>query len=612
MIPYPGYGCRDTADAILTVLPVPDTPVAVSPVSYCQFDPPVALTATPNSGSELLWYTTASGGVPSYSPFIPSTAVAGSFDYYVSQKKLVGCEGPRKKITVIISLTPIVSFSINNSRQCQNSNNFLFSSTSSNINASTIYAWDFGDGGKDSLQTVTHSYTNAGSYTVKLKVLNSQGCQRQITKTVVVVPKPVAVYSFPAVICENQTPITLQNNSFVPGGLSTINNWWWQIGSNINTSQSPLPFTYTGGILPVKLVVTSTEGCRSDTTNTDINIHFSPLPKFMYGPLLCNNEVIRFTNLSSMPAGAGNDKIVKWNWWYDNMPASTIPNPSSLFTLGTHQVKLIAESDIGCKARIADSTLFIYPKPSIALSISDSCAFRNIVYTASTTSPVVVNKWLWNFGNGLSQRNAVQVKNYSLEGDNPVTLIGQSINNCKDTIKRPFTIYRNRSKAHSDTAAALDEPIQLITSDTINMQYYKWTPDIGLSNTNISNPVALYNQDQWYELNTLTFQGCESYSKVFIKRYKGPELYVPNAFTPNNDGTNDVLKVFPVGIKSFNYFSVYNRTGQMVFSTTNSNIGWDGNFKGAKMDPGNYVWIALATDYKGRVLLRKGNILLLR
>ena len=107
-------------------------------------------------------------------------------------------------------------------------------------------------------------------------------------------------------------------------------------------------------------------------------------------------------------------------------------------------------------------------------------------------------------------------------------------------------------------------------------------------------------------------QGCDAYSKIIVRRYDGPEIYVPSAFTPNKDGNNDMLKAFPVGIKSFAYFSIYNRNGQLIFTTKNHYLGWDGNYKGVKLDAGNYVWMAMATDYRGKVLFRKGNVLLLR
>ncbi len=614
MVPYPGFGCRDTADAVLAVLPVPDTPVAVSNIYYCQLDNPSALSATPVIGNELLWYTTAIGGIPSSIAPIPSTATSGSFDYFVSQKKLFGCESLRKKITVTVSPTPTVSFNINNARQCQQTNNFLFTSTSTNVNAGSVYQWTLGDGQISNLPAVNHSYAAFGNYTVKLKINNSQSCFRELTKQVVVVPNPIANFSFPTVICENQTSIILLDNSSVPNNLSPVNNWWWNIGGNIVTVRNPTAFTHAGGVLPVKFVVGNSDGCKSDTLIKNLTIHYAPIPKFSFGPLLCNNEIIKFTDQSSLPipSGPGTEQITTWNWWYDNIPSATIQNPSSILSAGTHHVKLIAETNFGCNFRFADSIIVVNPKPSISLNISDSCAFRNIVYTASASTSIPVTKWLWDFGTGLKLKTSIEIKNYSQEGNKPITLIGQTIHNCKDTIIRPFSIYLNRSKAQRDTIVATDEVLQLSTTDTINMATYIWTPNIGLSNTTISNPLATYNRDQVYELNTLTIQGCDSYSKILVRRYDGPELYVPNAFTPNKDSKNDVLKILPVGIKGFNYFSVYNRQGQQVFSTKDYNKGWDGFFNGAMAEIGNYVWFAMATDYRGKILFRKGNVLLLR
>jgi gliding motility-associated-like protein len=612
MVPYPGFGCRDTADAFLQVLPVPDTPVVVSDKYYCQFDVPQVLTAIPVSGNELLWYTTATGGAPSYIAPIPNTSVNGVFYYYVSQKKLFGCESERKKITVTITPSPIVSFTINNLRQCFTNNNFVFTNTSTNTTSGSVYSWDFGDGQTASTANATHAYTTFGTYTVKLKIQNAQNCFKELSKTITVVPNPVANFTFPATICENQTPILLSDNSTVPSALSTVNTWWWSINGTINTSQNPASFITNGGNLPVRLAVINSDGCKSDTVSKTVVVHYAPIPKFKMGTLFCENEIIQFTDQSYMPTSAGTDQIIKWTWWYDNVLSSTIQNPAANLPLGVHQIKLVAESNEGCNYRNADSTIIIYPKPAIALSISDSCAKRDIVFTANNNTTIPVNKWFWNFGNGLQLRTATETKKYFVEGYSPVTLIGQNIHNCKDTIIRPFTIYYNRSKAQRDTIVATDEILQLSTSDTINMASYIWTPNIGLSGTTISNPLATYMYDQVYELNTLTVQGCDAYSKILVRRYDGPQLYVPTAFTPNRDGKNDLLKVFPVGIKSFENFSVYNRFGQLMFYTTDYSKGWDGFFKGIKMDTGNYVWFCSAVDYRGNKLFRKGNVLLIR
>ncbi|MBL0357917.1 MAG: gliding motility-associated C-terminal domain-containing protein [Chitinophagaceae bacterium] len=611
MVPYPGYGCRDTADAEVTILQLPDTPTTFD-VAYCRGDYATQLKALPAGGHELLWYTSATGGIAATRAPIPSTAVIGSFYYWVSQRSLFGgCEGARKKMTVTISQTPVVSFGVNDDHQCQVGNHFIFNSTSTNTLPNAGYIWDFGDGDSAFLQSPGHTYASPGSYPVTLTVQNP-GCKKTDYKYVAVIDKPVAAFSYPPVICENQTQVIFQNNSYVPGGMSPINTYWWLVGNTVSTTPVPTAFTAgAAGTLPVKLVITTEDGCRSDTATDVLGIHYFPIPTFSFNKGLCNNEVIQFRDLSYMPSTT-DGQVVKWYWTYDNVPSSNLQNPAIILSAGIHHVGLQAESTMGCRSRIADSVLIVHPKPAIALNISDSCVFRDINYTASTTSPVTVNKWLWNFGHGLNEGNAVITRKFFQEDYNPVKLIGQTIYNCKDTIIRPFTIYYNRSKAERDTVAAKDEPVQLLTSKAVNMLWYKWSPSTGLSSTTAQNPVATYDLDQVYELNTLTVQGCDSYSKILVRRFKGPELYVANAFSPNNDSRNDILHIFPVGIRAFNYFRIYNRRGQLVFETNNYYVGWDGTFKGMLVDPENYVWMAMATDYKGAPLFRRGNVLVLR
>lgn len=609
MIPYPGYGCRDTADAQVTILPIPDTPSTID-IYYCQNDVAYPLKALASPGHELVWYSTASGGRGATRAPIPSTAVAGTFDFWVSQRSLFGgCEGPRKKMSVTISPSPVISFTINDDDQCLIGNHFIFTNTSTGTLPVSTYQWDFDDGDSTG-QVVDHTYPGPGRYTVTLTVTNPPGCTKNWSQTVKVIDKPVAAFGRPTIICENQTPVVLQDNSTVPGGLSTIGNWWWQIGNNIVTTQRPASFTAGPGDLPVKLVVTTVDGCRSDTASDILNIKYSPLPDFTT-TATCDNEIIRFTDISAMPP-ASPDQVVKWNWTWNNNFLSTSQHPQTFLPAGTHHIILEAESNQGCHVKKADSFIVVYPKPSISLSVSDSCVFRNIVYSAATTTSVPVSKWLWDLGYGLGEGNASFTRRFNSEDYHVIHLIGVSDHDCKDTIIRPLTIYYNRSRAETDTVAAKDEPVQLLVSNDVNMLWYKWTPSTGLNSDNITNPVATYDLDQAYELNTLTKQGCDSRSRIFVRRYKGPELYVAGAFTPNGDAKNDILHVFPVGIRSFEYFAIYNRAGQLLFKTTNYTIGWDGTYKGAMVDPGNYVWAAKAIDYTGKEMLRKGNVVLLR
>jgi gliding motility-associated-like protein len=115
-----------------------------------------------------------------------------------------------------------------------------------------------------------------------------------------------------------------------------------------------------------------------------------------------------------------------------------------------------------------------------------------------------------------------------------------------------------------------------------------------------------------YRVTALSAAGCRGEGFVHIRVYKGPELYTPSAFTPNGDGLNETFYPFPVGIKSINYFRVYNRWGQMVFSSNQLLKGWDGKMGGVDQPSGVYVWMAEGVDKNNNLITKKGTITVIR
>jgi gliding motility-associated-like protein len=609
MIPYPGYGCRDTAEAIVKLLPIPDTPIAQTNYDYCQGQTAAALTATPISGNSLYWYTSATGGVAASIAPVPSTLVPGTLHFYVSQKELFGCESQRKEINVVIKPIPDASFTINNPRQCMVGNHFIFTGVlADNIS----YTWDFGDGQTSNLVATDHVYTSYGNLVVKLKALNPPACFKEITKPVFIIPSPQADMHYPALICGNQTGIQLTDNSSVPGAVSTINHWYWNINGSVVNIQNPASFFASAGQLPIKLSVSTVEGCLSDTQSLILPVHYLPVAKFRFNDVpLCDNENILFTDQSYLPAAALQESVTKWNWKFDNGINSSVQHPVVNFSSGSFHAKLIAASNFGCTSNQADSSFIIYQKPSIGLNITDSCINRSIQYTAIDKSNSVAG-WFWNFGSGLYANPAVITRSYTGPGYKPFILIGQTIRSCRDTIVRAFTIYSLGISAGNDTVTAMNAPVQLLATPTTTIAKYIWTPATGLNNATIQAPIATYDRDLLYTLKAFSDKGCDASAKVLVRRYKGPQLYIATAFTPNEDGLNDLLNVFPVGIKTFISFSVFNRGGQLIFSTTDYHNGWNGMFRGAKCDIGNYVVMAKAIDYLGKEMFVKQNVLLMR
>ncbi|MEO5783390.1 MAG: gliding motility-associated C-terminal domain-containing protein, partial [Ginsengibacter sp.] len=161
-----------------------------------------------------------------------------------------------------------------------------------------------------------------------------------------------------------------------------------------------------------------------------------------------------------------------------------------------------------------------------------------------------------------------------------------------------------------DTTIVVNQPLQLNASGG---QFYLWIPSTGLNNNAIANPVAILNDNIQYVVTVSTAAGCFATDTINVTVYKIPAgLYIPNAFTPNGDGLNDVFRPIALGIKQIHYFKIYNRWGQLMFSTTQQNQGWDGTFKSKPQDAGVFVWIVEGVDYLGNKITQKGTVTLIR
>lgn len=199
---------------------------------------------------------------------------------------------------------------------------------------------------------------------------------------------------------------------------------------------------------------------------------------------------------------------------------------------------------------------------------------------------------------------------YPDSGDYNVKLTAFSASGCTaDIVIKPLKVYRTNANAGNDTIFAIGQPIQLYGSGG---DFYRWTPSTGLSADNIPNPIVTLDHDAQFVLTASTVFGCATSDTVTFKVYKGPELYVPSAFSPNNDGKNDQFKFIAVGMKAVDLFQVYNRYGQIVYSSTDIMKGWDGKMNGMNQPSGTYVWLIKGTDLAGAVHFKRGTVTLVR
>ena len=175
------------------------------------------------------------------------------------------------------------------------------------------------------------------------------------------------------------------------------------------------------------------------------------------------------------------------------------------------------------------------------------------------------------------------------------------------TVVPPINAY-----AGKDTTILPNQSVQLNASGGTN---YLWSPATGLSATDIPNPVVSLGNgiDSVNYTVTVSTSGCSATDQVYVRVYKnGPNILVPSAFTPNGDGKNDVARPIVIGISKLTYFTIFNRLGEPVFSTTEIGKGWDGIYKNIPQPSGTYVYETQGVDYLGQVVFRKGTIVLIR
>lgn len=163
--------------------------------------------------------------------------------------------------------------------------------------------------------------------------------------------------------------------------------------------------------------------------------------------------------------------------------------------------------------------------------------------------------------------------------------------------------------AGKDTIAMLNRPHQLTATGGTS---YLWSPAAELNDPTLQSPLATLSNDTRFIVLVRDIAGCEGMDTVFVKVYEGPTYYIPNAFSPNNDGRNDIFRPIPSGMKTTEYFRVFNRFGELIFETNQWLKGWDGTYRGKAQPQGTYVWMVKGRDESGKVIEQKGTVVLLR
>jgi gliding motility-associated-like protein len=468
--------------------------------------------------------------------------------------------------------------------------NFIDAST-------TIYGsinrwkWDFGIPSVSNDTAITKNanyvYNSKGNYNVSLIVGNSLGCQDTISSAIVVDDKPFLRVPNDTLLCY------LDNMQLNAQGAGIF---FWTPNLNISNQNIRNPIVKPGVDTRYTVKLTQSPGCEN-TASVLVKVITTVALEVGKDTSICLGDSLKLNTVSDG---------LKFNW----IPATDISNT----TIKTPIVKPLTitsysvTASIGsCKATDA-ITVKPVPYPIANAGIDTVICFGSTLQLNASGG----NRYLWSPAAFLN--NATLSK--PLATPTSTTDFIVAVYDNKGCSRPSFdTVLVNvippvKAFAGNDTVVVIGQPLQLSASGGVS---YQWVPSSYLSDPSIFNPIASLTDNISYKVKVTTKEGCFAFDDINIKVYKiPPQIFVPTAFTPNGDGLNDVLTPIPVGIDKFIYFKLYNRYGELVFSTTEVGKGWNGIFKGKLQGNESYVWHVKGVDYLGREYFKKGQTTLVR
>lgn len=485
----------------------------------------------------------------------PSITVSPASDsiYIVTVTNTNGCSDTSSSAVQVLS-QPVAS--INGLTEvCSGNYTTLFASGGGS------YTWNDGS----SLDSLVANPSTDSTYSV---IVNVNGCLDTAFHSIIVNPLPVVNITGTDTICNGQTATLIASG----GG-----TYLWSTFSNSNTINVS-PTTTTN----YSVTVTDINNCVNNA-NKNVIVNQLPIINISGTDSICEGNSTTLT--------ASGATSYEWNTLETNSSITVSPASNTTYS--------VQGTDVNGCSNTAQVIVSILPKP-IASIIGDNnmCEGSSLILQGNGGS-----SYLWNT-NETSQSITIS------PNDTTTYELIAFINSCSDTAYHTVNLISNPSvsNSYSDTIINLGQSVPLLAQGEAP---FLWSPSESLSCNNCPNPIATPSETTNYCVE-VTKNNCTSSSCVFVEVNNiCGEIFVPDAFSPNNDGNNDCLKVYNNCLEEV-LFRVYSRWGELLYETTDVEGCWDGSHQGKDLNTGVYAYTVKAILNNGDEINVKGNVTLFR
>jgi PKD repeat protein len=444
--------------------------------------------------------------------------------------------------TITVIPLPLANFAADTA--CLGSPTTFTDQSSTSTGVITQHFWEFGDGTTSTLVNPVHPYLTNGIYQVRLTVTTQDGCSKDTTKTVLVVPTPVAAFSATGPTCLGEL-VYFTDNSYAQYG--SIHSWTWDFADGVTMAiidpASPnISHLYlNSGTYNVVLTITTTNGCISITMNPVV-VQPAPIANYSFSSTRCEMSPVQFTDMTQINGGS---PVTQWLWNFNDpnsgsSNSSTIPNPVHSFSAsGSYNVTLIVTSSNGCVNSITKA-VSVSAKPIAQFSSDTACAGSATQFIDhSIPNAPGISSWNWNFGDPVSGTNNISTLQnpahiYSNAGNYLVTLTVINSNICeKDTVMlvpippAPIAMFQFTSSCVNTATQFTD----LSLAPNSQLSSWFWDFGDGIGTSTIQNPLYTYTTSGTYNVKLRVTNTGNCSDSIIIPVVSHPVPVAAFAFT---------------------------------------------------------------------------------
>lgn len=514
-----------------------------------------------------------------------------------------GCKVPVTGVDSIKVFEVFASFSNPGTTLCD-SGQVAFTNTSTGNDIITSFLWSFGDKTNSVLSNPVHNYTVTGYYVTKLFITSKNGCKDSVT-----IPTPVKIVTSPKIAISGSpgacTPAVLTFKGLISIPDTSSLTWKWDFANgNVSTQQNPPSQTFvTAGFYSVHAIGINSSGC-SDTVIKVVEAFALPDLQLTADTTLCKG--------ASVVLKANNAQVYLWS------PGSHLScsNCAAPVSRPDSAIKYFV-TGINTKGCISTDSVSIDVKfpNTVKVSGPDTLCFGSSVQLFASGAEI----YSWSPAAGLNNPG------FASPVASPVTttlykVIGSDTKGCF-TSTAFITV---RVFALPVVTAGIDKTINVgqsfdiiphISNDVTGLV---WSPSTGIIARNYPGITVKPVESTEYTVEVNNDGGCRARDKITIYVLcDNSNVFVPNTFSPNGDGANDVFYPRGSGVFAVRSLRIFNRWGEIVFEKANFNAndvsaGWDGTYKGKKLSPDVFVYALEVVCSNNQTLVFKGNVALIK